>query len=100
MSHLGRGCVARPSHPPRLLVLTLALGQREAAGCHSLTGGAPSQSLLQGPHKAFRTAVACGCADKGGRTGEAHKGPCRLQPMRHLLTAMLLPEPPAPGALR
>src|SRR5215211_2195907 len=56
--------------------------------------------LLQCTNKAFRTAVAFGFADKGGRTGDAHKGQFLLKHMRHLLTAMIMPEHQAPGDLR
>src|SRR5215475_11123045 len=53
--------------------------------------------LLQRPDEAFGTAVAFGFADKGGRTGDPQKCQFLLKHMRHILTAMIMPEEQALG---
>src|SRR5262245_54278803 len=53
--------------------------------------------LLQRPDEAFRTAVAFGFADKGGRTGDPQKSQFLLKHLRHILTAMIMPEDHALG---
>src|SRR5512145_1510582 len=53
--------------------------------------------LLARSEEAFCTAVACGFADQGRRTGHPHKSPLLLKHLRHLWTAMSMPEDQALG---
>jgi hypothetical protein len=78
-----------PSQQPGLLVLTPQLVQRQAQLCHGIKRCEPSQMLLERAHEAFRTAVACRCADQGRRTGDPHNSPLLLQAMGPILPARL-----------
>src|SRR5262245_52122499 len=97
MSHLGRGFVSMPPNQPGLIVLTLKLMQRQAEVFHSIKGCEPYQILLQCPDEAFCTAVAFRFADKGRRTGDPQKRQFLLKHMRHILTALIMPESQAFG---
>src|SRR5688572_24457122 len=55
--------------------------------------------LLECSDKSFCTAIAFGFADKGRRTGDPQKPQFLLKNMRHILTAMLMPEDQALGAV-
>ena len=53
--------------------------------------------LLEGSDKSFCTAIAFGFAHKGGRTGDPQKLQFLLKHLRHLWTAMIMPEDQAMG---
>jgi hypothetical protein len=74
------------------MVLALQRMQCQAECCHGLTRCEPARMLLQRPDAAFRTALACGCADHGGRTGHTPPSQCLLQPLGHLLPARSMPQ--------